>query len=118
MNTKELVHKYFEKVKSKSDWQNLISDEIKFESPSPTTFGKDAYVTAATRFFQMAETLEVKQLVTEGEKACAWVDYSLRKGDKTFNCLVSELLVVRDGQIVSSAILFDNLSLRAFTSQN
>lgn len=119
MTTKELVQLYFRKVKEKSDWQSLIAMEIKFESPLPTTFGKDAYIIAASRFFQMAETLEVKHLVTEGETACAWVDYSLcLKSDKRFNCLVSELLEVRNNQIISSAILFDTLALKTFTSQN
>jgi hypothetical protein len=119
MTTKQLVELYFKKVKEKSDWQTIIAADMKFESPSPTTFGKDAYVMAGSRFFQMAETLEIKSLVTEGETACAWVDYSLRlKTGKTFNCLVSELLKVRDNQIVSSVILFDTLALRNFTSGN
>ena len=108
MTTKEVVQLYFKKLKEKSDWQSLIADDIKFESPSPTTFGKDAYIVAASRFFQMVETLEVKHLVTEGTAACAWVDYALcLKSGKRSNCLVSELLTTRNGQIISSAILFD-----------
>jgi ketosteroid isomerase-like protein len=118
MTTKQLIQHYFTKVKEKSDWQTFIAEDMKFESPSPTTFGKEAYIVAASRFFQMAETLEVKHLVTEGDRACAWVDYGLRlKNGKTFNCLVSELLEVRDNRIVSSAIMFDTFALKTFTSQ-
>ncbi|MFZ6011879.1 MAG: nuclear transport factor 2 family protein [Bacteroidota bacterium] len=118
MKTQDLVQLYFNKVKEKSDWQTLIAPDMKFESPAPTTFGKDAYVTAASRFFQMVETLEIKQLATEGEKACAWVNYLLRlKNGKTFNCMVSELLAVENDKIVSSAILFDTLALKTFTSE-
>jgi ketosteroid isomerase-like protein len=119
MTTKQLIQMYFMKVKEKSDWQTCIAADIKFESPSPTTFGKEAYIIAASRFFQMAETLEVKNLVVEGETVCAWVDYSLRlKSGKKFNCLVAELLEVRNNQIVSSAILFDTLALKMFTSES
>jgi hypothetical protein len=118
MTTKEVVQLYFKKLKEKSDWQSLIADDIKFESLLPTTFGKGAYIVAASRFFQMVETLEIKHLVTEGAAACAWVDYSLcLKNGKRSNCLVSELLTTRNGQIISSAILFDALALKTFTSQ-
>ena len=118
MTTKEAVQLYFKKLNEKSDWQSLIADDIKFESALPTTFGKDAYIVAASRFFQMVETLEVKHLITEGAVACAWVDYALcLKSGKRSNCLVSELLTIRNGQIISSAILFDTLALKTFTSQ-
>lgn len=117
MTTKEVVLLYFKKLKEKSDWQSLIAEDMKFESPSLTEFGKAAYIVAASRFFQMVETFEVKHLVTEGNAACAWVDYALcLKSGKRFNCRVSELLSTRDGQIVSSAILFDTLGLKMFTA--
>jgi hypothetical protein len=119
MTTKQLVQLYFSKVKEKSDWQTLIAADMKFESPAPTTFGKEAYVIAASRFFQMAASLEVTHLAAEGQTACAWVDYSLRlKSGRRFNCLVAELLEVRNSQIVSSVILFDTLSLKTFTSES
>jgi hypothetical protein len=117
MSTKQLIELYFKKVKEKSDWQSLIADHIRFESPSPPAFGKEAYITAASRFFQMVETLEVKHLVIEADTACAWVDYSLLlKNGKRYNCLVSELLKVQNDQLVFSAILFDTFGLKNFTS--
>ena len=118
MTTKEVVQLYFEKLKGNSDWQSLIADDIKFESPAPTTFGKEAYIIAASRFFQMVEKVEVRHLVAEGAVACAWVDYALcLKNGKRSHCFVSELLTARIGQIISSAILFDTLALKTFTSQ-
>ena len=118
MTTREVVQLYFKKLEEKSDWQSMIADDMKFESPSPTTFGKDAYIIAASRFFQMVETFEVKHLVTEGTAACAWVDYALSlKSGKRSNCLVSELLTVRNDQLISSTIIFDTLALKMFTSQ-
>ena len=118
MTTKEVVQLYFQKLNEKSDWQSMIADDIKFESPATTTFGKEGYIIAASRFFQMVEKLEVKHLVTEGTVACAWVDYALSlKSGKRSNRLVSELLTTRNGHIISSAILFDTLALKMFTSQ-
>ena len=114
MTTKQLVQSYFQKVKEKSDWQSLIAENIKFESPAPATVGKEAYLIAASRFFQMV----VRHLVVEGDKACVWVNYSLLKNGRKFDCLVCELLEVQRIQIVSSAILFDTLALKTFTTQN
>lgn len=118
MATKELVELYFRNVKEKSDWQTFIDEAIRFESPAPTTLGKEAYVIAASRFFQMAETLDVKHLVVEGGTACAWVEYSLLKNGRRFKCLVSELLEIRNDHLVSSKIMFDTFALKSFTSQN
>jgi len=118
MTTRQVVETYFQKIKEKSDWQTFIADNIRFDSPSPTTFGKDQYVVAASRFFQMAESLELQQLVIEDEIACAWVDYKLRKGNAQFNCIVSELLHVQNDRIISSAILFDTHALKNFTTSN
>ena len=69
-------------------------------------------------FFSMVEKLEVRHLVVEAENGCAWVDYSLQKGGKQFNCRVAELLTVKNRQIVASTILFDSQSLTIFTSQS
>lgn len=118
MTTKQLVQSYFQKVKEKSDWQSLIAENMKFESPAPATVGKEAYLIAASRFFQMVETLDVRHLVVEGDKACVWVNYSLLKDGRKFDCLVCELLEVQRIQIASSAILFDTLALKTFTTQN
>ena len=118
MSTKEVVQLYFQKIGENSDWQMLIDDEMKFESPAPATFGKAAYIVAAARFFQMAETLTVRHLVVEGGSACAWVEYSLFKNGERFRCLVAELLEVRNNRIISSTIMFDTLALKSFTSPN
>lgn len=117
MNTKQLVQLYFQKVHDKSDWSSLIADDMRFVNLSTETHGKEAYIIAATRFFQMAENVEVKNLVVEGDTACAWVHYFLRhKNGKTYDCLVSELLEVKNDKITSSCLQFDSLALKAFTA--
>jgi hypothetical protein len=120
MKTEQLLKTYFQKVKEKSDWQNLIAAQVKFESPtSGTAFGKEAFLTAASRFFKMVETLEVKHVITEGQMGSAWIDYSLRlENGKQFNCLVSELYEVHNDEIASCAIMFDTLALKTFRSEN
>ena len=118
LTTRYTIQLYFKKVQDKSDWQTMIADDVKFESLLPLSIGRDAYVTAATRFFSMAEKLEVKHLVVEDETACARVSYQLRKNGRTFNCLVSELFEVRRDKITSISILFDAQALSNFTSQS
>jgi hypothetical protein len=119
MTAKQIVEQYLQKVKEKGDWQTFIADDIRFESPAPTTVGKEGYVTGASRFFQIVETLAIKHIVAEGDKVSVWIDYSLRMpSGKTSHCLVAELLQVRNEKIVFSSILFDTLALKEFTSGN
>jgi ketosteroid isomerase-like protein len=119
MTTKELILLYFQRVKEKTDWQAFVAEDIRFESPATNTDGREAYVTAASRFFKMARSLEVKKLVVDGDMACAWVDYALFLNDeKKYNCLVAELLEVRKDKIISSRIMFDTMALKTFTSGN
>lgn len=114
MTTKQLVEAYLNRVKEQSDWQTFIAPDVRFKSPVPSTSGgREALLEAGSRFFQMVENLEVKHLISDGEKANAWVEYSLcLQNGKRCNCLVSELFEVRNDQIVSFAIMFDTLALK------
>lgn len=119
MTAKQLIETYLQKVKEKSDWQTHIAADVRFESPTSTSVGKEGMITAASRFFKMVETLEVKHLIAEGNTVSAWVDYSLRsETGKKFNCLVAELFQVQNNQIISTSIMFDTLALKNFRSEN
>jgi len=117
MTPKQTIEHYLQKVKEKGNWQDFIADNIRFESPAPQAVGKDAYVTGASRFFQIVETLTIQHMVTEQDKVAVWVDYALRlPNGKTSRCLVAELLQVKDEKIILSSIMFDTLALKEFTS--
>jgi hypothetical protein len=79
-----------------------------FVSPIKQVTGKAAYIESTRRFFSMVVSVEVRDLIIEGEKACVLSRYGLRppKGD-AFHCDVAEIFTVKNGMIESLAIYFD-----------
>jgi ketosteroid isomerase-like protein len=117
VGTKETVLKYYDGVARKEGWQQLVSDDIAYMSPAFNANTKTAYIEAAAGFFKMVKELNVKELVTEGDKAFALVHYDLvsPKG-KTGICDVAELFSVKDGKIASMAIFYDTAAFSALTA--
>jgi len=70
--------------------------------------GKDAALEGFRRFFSMVQSLEVKELIVDEEKASAVIRYALQspKGN-TFSSDVAEFISVKNGKFVSFAIYFD-----------
>jgi ketosteroid isomerase-like protein len=117
MTTRETVQKYYDGVARKDGWQSVISDDMEFVSPGSVTQGKDAYVSATARFLSMVQGSEVKQLIIEGDRACALVDYEVvTPTGNTGNCSVAEILSAKDGKIDSSTIFFDTAAFKALMS--
>jgi ketosteroid isomerase-like protein len=115
MTTKETVQRYYDGVARKDGWQSVISENMAFAQPGASTKGKDAYVEVTARFLQKVRGTKVKELIIDGDKAYALVDYEVvsPKGDmRWFN--VAEILSVRDEKIASSTILFDTAAFKAF----
>jgi ketosteroid isomerase-like protein len=115
MSTKEIVENYYDGVSRDDGWQALISDEMKFISPGSTTSWKAPYIEATSRFLGIVKNVQVKDLIIEGDKACALVDYTIvsPKGDLG-NCFIAEFLSTKNGKIDSSTIFFDAAAFRAF----
>lgn len=114
---KETVTEYFNRLYA-SGWEALIGDDVVFTSPSGVTRGKAAYVDATNRFKQVAKSVEVIQLIVEGDNACAITRYQLRspKGNVS-TCDTMEVFSVSDGKIQSSRICFDTAAFRQFMAQ-
>jgi ketosteroid isomerase-like protein len=79
-----------------------------FINPVKQVTGKAAYIESTRRFFSMIVAVEVKDLIVDGEKACALTRYQLKPptGD-SFNSDVAEIFTVRNNQIESLSIFFD-----------
>src|SRR6266496_4713048 len=105
MKSEEIIGAYFDGIREKKGWQSLISDEMAFTSPGASTKGKDAYVEATERFLRVVKTAAIKDLIIQDDKACVLVDYELLspKGN-TANCMVAEILSMKDNKISSSTI--------------
>jgi ketosteroid isomerase-like protein len=112
MTTRDTVQDYFDSLKHKKNWETFLSEELTFTSftnPIKHVAGKSAYLESTKRFFSMIATVELKNLLVEGPKACALTRYKLQSPrGAAFDCHVAEVLEVRDGKIKSLEIYFDS----------
>jgi len=110
MPTRETVQRYFEELTRKGNWESLLSEDLEFTSftsPVKHVTGKAAYLESTKRFFSMIKSLEVRDLIIEGTRACALTRYQLQSPAGSFQSDVAELFTVTDDRIRSLAIYFD-----------
>jgi len=112
MTTKETVQGYLNFLQQKKGWQSFLSDEIvftSFTSPVKQITGKGAYLDTTKRFYSSIRSMTVKDVLFDGEKACALTHYELQAPDgNTFITDVAEVFLVKNGKIHSFAIYFDS----------
>lgn len=112
MTTKDTIQGYFNSLKQKKEWESFLSDDMtftSFTSPIKQVSGKDAYIESTKRFYSMVISVEVRDLMIAGEKACALTRYELQPPTgNTFVSDVAELFTVKNGKIDSFAIYFDS----------
>ena len=112
MATRETIQGYFSGLKRKADWESFLSDELVFTSftiPNKRVSGKAAYLESTKRFYSMITGLEIRQLLVDGDTACALTRYDLQPpGGQAFGSDVAEVFRVRAGKITSFDIYFDS----------
>ena len=112
MTTRDTIRGYFDALEQKGAWSAFLADGMRFTSfttPIKRVTGKGTYLEATKRFFSMIQSLEVKGVVVEGERACALTRYELQlPGGAVFESHVAEVFEVRDGKIQSLDIYFDS----------
>ncbi|OLC29586.1 MAG: hypothetical protein AUH31_06505 [Armatimonadetes bacterium 13_1_40CM_64_14] len=118
MSTRELVQSYYDSLDRKDDkWQNLYSTDAVFSDASQTlnATGKTAVIQSFVPFLKGVEGVRVKQMIAEGERACAVVgyDYVNPKGQKMRQD-VAEVWEIKDGRLAKLTIYFDLLAYRNF----
>jgi ketosteroid isomerase-like protein len=111
MTTKETIQGYFGSLKQKSDWESFLSDDLtftSFTSPVKTISGRAAYLESTKRFYSMITAVTVRQLIVDGDRACALTHYELQlPGRPPFSSDVAEVFSVQDDKITSFDIYFD-----------
>ena len=110
MTTTEAIHRYFEALTTNGDWRSFLADDMEFTSfttPVKHVKGKAAYLESTKRFFSMIKSVELRELVSEGTKACAFTRYQIQTPAGGFNSDVAELMKVEGAKIVSLSIYFD-----------
>jgi uncharacterized protein YndB with AHSA1/START domain/ketosteroid isomerase-like protein len=112
MATRETIQSYFSSLKQKKGWESFLADDLIFTSftnPIKRVTGREAYLESTRRFYSMIAAVEVRELIFDGDKACALTHYELRPPKGTeFSTDVAEVFTVRDGKIDSFAIYFDS----------
>ena len=112
MTTKRVIQGYFDSLKQKSGWEAFLADGMAFTSfvtPIKQVAGKSAYLESTSRFFSMITAVEVKDLIVDGDRACALTRYQLQPpGGLAIESHVAEVFKVRDGKISSLEIYFDS----------
>ena len=114
MTAKELLDRYYEILKGKGHPGPLLSEDFLLGGTvDKETRGRDGY--SDSLFFKYIQSLKVKTLIIEGERACAVVHYELAspKGD-TFSCDVAEIWTLKEGKLGSLAMYFDNAAYQKF----
>jgi ketosteroid isomerase-like protein len=112
MTTRETVERYYERLGKRSDWDALFADEVLFTnlaSPVRQLSGKAGFLQATRRFYGSIGSLEVRELVVDGDRACALVRYEVRppNGGPSFESHVAEFFTVNDQRIGAFSICFD-----------
>jgi ketosteroid isomerase-like protein len=111
VTTRETIEGYFAALRAGNGWEEYLSDGMVFTSyttPNRQVTGRDAYVASTKGFYRMIDAMEVRELIVEGDTACALTHYRLQPpaGDP-FTSDVAEILTVTRGQIDRFSILFD-----------
>ena len=111
MNTRQTVERYFDLLRNAGAWDAMLADDIDFTrltTPAKRVTGKTAYLEATRRFYASIASLNIRELVVEGERAFALTEYLIRmpSGDR-FESYVAELFTVRDTKISALSICFD-----------
>jgi predicted ester cyclase len=100
MTTKDTIRAYFDSLKQKSGWETFLADGMAFTSfvtPIKQVMGKSAYLESTSRFFSMITAVEVKDLIVDGDRACALTRYQLQPpGGPAIESHVAEVFKVRN----------------------
>lgn len=110
--TRDTIQRYFDRLQERSDWGSLLADDVVFTSrtsPGRQIRGRDQFLQGTGRFYGMIVEAQLRDLIVDGEKACALTHYRLQppNGGAEFESDVAELFTVRDGRIDSLTIYFD-----------
>jgi len=110
--TKQLLDTYYNGFAKKANWESVIADDFEYvggdmKNVKPVV-GKQAYIEIIKRFSQRFESMRVKQMVVEGDKASVIgnYDFVFPNGVK-INGNVSENWTVKNGKLQSLTLYFD-----------
>jgi ketosteroid isomerase-like protein len=115
VSTKQLLETYYAGFATKANWESTIADDFQYVGGDMNNIqpvvGKQAYIEIIKRFSQRFESMRVKQMIIEGDKASVIgnYDFTFPNGRK-INGNVSENWTVKNGKLQSLTLYFDTLT--------
>ncbi len=113
--TKSLLDTYYRGFAAKANWEDTIAEDFQYiggdmNNVQPV-IGKQAYIEIIKRFSQRFESMRVKQMLIQGDKASVIGNYDFQfpNGQK-INGNVSENWTVENGKLKSLTLYFDTLT--------
>lgn len=119
---KQLLERYYEGFAKKEGWESVIADDFKYIGGDMTDttpiVGKDGYIKVINRFSKVYETMRVKEMIVEGEKAFVIGNYDLKFANGvSMNGDVAEVWTAKNGKLASLRIFFDTLTFDQNTAK-
>ena len=116
--TKQLLETYYRGFAEKANWEHTIADDFQYIGGDMTNtkpvVGKQAYVDIIKRFSQRFESMRVKKMIIENDKASVIGNYDFQfPNGRKINGNVSENWTVKDGKLQSLTLYFDTLTFMA-----
>lgn len=112
MSTRQVIEEYFHALLRRENWQAFLAEDLRFTSmtsPVKRLSGKTAYLEATRGFFSMVRSVQLRDLIVDGARACALTQYELQgPGGNGFESDVAGIFTVRDSQIATFDIYFDS----------
>src|SRR5215470_3841878 len=111
MSTRETIERYLAGISKGSGWDEFLSSRVSFTSytsPVKRVAGKAAFLTATQRFYATVASVEVREFLVDGNRACAFTRYELNGPAGKIVSDVAELFVVNENKIDSLEIYFDS----------
>lgn len=114
-STKQLLETYYRGFAQKEGWESVISDDFKYTGGDMTkttpAIGKAAYIEVIKRFSRVFQSMHVKEMIVDGEKASVIGNYDFKfPNGESVNGDVSEIWTAKDGKLASLTIFFDTLT--------
>ena len=113
--TRQILQTYYKGFAAKANWESVIAEDFEYVggdmNNSKPVAGKQAYIEIIRRFSQRFESMSVKQMIVEGDKASVIGNYNFQfpNGVK-INGNVSENWTVKNGKLQSLTLYFDTLT--------
>ena len=112
MTTRETITRYFDALQKGDGWDEYLADGIMFTSytsPIRQITGRESYLASTRGFYRMIGTIEVRDLIVDGDRAFALTRYLLNPpAGEPFTSDVAEVFTVSGDKIDTFDIVFDS----------